>query len=200
MQNMTQIVVWMLWGIRAFDQTRLAGSLARLSEERMAFMSSVYWGVMCAGRVGWAIISGMITSTWPMLFFDVIMCLLGATMILLCGVVDSRGQMFEPILWVSAVGVGLGVASALPCVYSLPPEAQVPMTPLSMAMLNAMATVGEIFFPYVIGLAFGQKAFWVLGSLMSGSMGVALVMAVCAWRASISVVFSRRLENELFDI
>ena len=35
-------------------------------------MSSVYWGVMCAGRVVWAAISGVITSTWPMLFFDVI--------------------------------------------------------------------------------------------------------------------------------
>ena len=44
----------------------------RLSEERMAMMSSVYWGVMCAGRVVWAAISGVITSTWPMLFFDVI--------------------------------------------------------------------------------------------------------------------------------
>ena len=34
-----------------------------LSEQRMAFMSSTYWGVMCAGRVVWAAVSGIVSST-----------------------------------------------------------------------------------------------------------------------------------------
>ena len=134
-----------------------------LSEQRMAFMSSTYWGVMCAGRILWAAISGIVSSTcaipaqafscsrasriessprsarpirakrphgalgrsWPMLFFDVISCLASALLLLLCRVVGASSRLFEPILWTSAMGLGLGVASGLPCVYSLPPEAQV---------------------------------------------------------------------------
>ena len=34
-----------------------------LSEQRMALMSSTYWGVMCAGRVLWAGLSGVVSST-----------------------------------------------------------------------------------------------------------------------------------------
>ena len=31
----------------------------------------------------------------------------------------------EAVLWAGALGVGIGVSSALPCAYTLPPEAQV---------------------------------------------------------------------------
>ena len=74
------------------------------------------------------------------------------------------------------------------------------MTPWSITVLNAASTLGETAFPYIIGLSFGKKSFWVLGALMSSSMALALAVTVFAWRQSISVVFSRRLESELFDI
>ena len=63
---------------------------------------------------------------------------------------------FEPLLWLASVIMGLGVASGLPCVYSLPPEVSVPMTPWAIAVLNAASTAGEMSMPFVIGLAFGH--------------------------------------------
>lgn len=81
-----------------------------------------------------------------------------------CSVVASPNRpsvghpaLFEPILWLATVLLGAGVASGLPCVYSLPPEAQVPMTPWAITVLNAASTAGETSFPYLIGLAFEKK-------------------------------------------
>ena len=60
-----------------------------LSEQRMAFMSSTYWGVMAAGRLMWTMISRVVSSTWPMLFFDVTCCLLSSLLLLLTLVVGQ---------------------------------------------------------------------------------------------------------------
>ena len=72
-----------------------------------------------------------------------------------------------------------------------------PLGPWSITVLNAAATLGETAFPYVVGLAFGKKVFWTLGAIMSGSMVLSLAVSVAAWRQSQSVLFARRLENEL---
>ena len=72
-----------------------------------------------------------------MLFFDVVACLSSSLLLLLCRVVGATSTLFEPILWTASMGLGLGVASGLPCVYSLPPEAQAraPPRPLARAAL-----------------------------------------------------------------
>ena len=154
---------------------------------------------MCAGRLLWTAISGVVSSTWPMLFFDVLACLSASLLLLLCRVVGASSRAFEPMLWTSAMGLGLGVASGLPCVYSLPPEAQVQMTPWSITILNAASTLGETSFPYIIGLSFGRKHFWLLGALMSVSMALALAVAIAAWRSSVRVVLNRRLHTNEFE-
>ena len=166
----------------------------------MAVMSSTYWGVMCAGRMLWTVLSGVVTSTWPMLFFDVGACFVASLLLLLCRAVGAASRLFEPILWLAAMGLGLGVASGLPCVYSLPPEAQVPMTPWSITILNAASTLGETCFPYVIGLAFDRQAFWALGGLMSFAMGLALTVSLFSWRRAVSVIYSRRLNVDDFEV
>ena len=162
-----------------------------LSEARMAFMSSIYWGVMCAGRVLWAFMSGWVTSTWPMLFFDVACVLGSAALLLLCSVLPSA---FEMLLWISAMGLGLGVSSVVPCVYSLPPEARVTMTPWAIALLNAASTVGETSFPYVIGLAFESKRYAVLGGLMSGCSLLTLLVSLGAHRSASLYALRRRFD------
>ena len=45
--------------------------VGKLSPQRMAVMTSTYWGVMCAGRLVWTALSSLVSSTWPMLFFDI---------------------------------------------------------------------------------------------------------------------------------
>ena len=167
--------------------------LGGLSEQRMAFMSSTYWGVMCAGRLLWTGLSGVVSSTWPMLFFDLISCFLSSSLLIAFRLAGASSTLFEPLLWMSSMGLGLGVASGLPCVYSLPPEAQVPMTPWAITILNAASTLGETSFPYVIGLAFGRELFWTLGGLMTCAMGLALAVSLGAWRQSIQVVQDRSL-------
>ena len=66
-------------------------------------------------------------------------------------------HLFEPLLWLGSVLLGAGVSSGVPCVYSLPMEAQVALTPVAITLLNAASTLGETAFPYVVGLAFEQK-------------------------------------------
>lgn len=46
-------------------------------------MSSTYWGVMCGGRILWTVLSGLVSSTWPMLFFDLGASLLASLLLLL---------------------------------------------------------------------------------------------------------------------
>ena len=77
------------------------------------------------------------------------------------------------------------------------------MTPWAITVLNAASTLGETSFPYIIGLSFERKYFATLGMLMSGSMAIALAVALAAWRQSQRVVFSRRLDgvaNEMFSV
>ena len=150
-----------------------------LLESRMAMMSAAYWGVMCAGRILWAGLSGYVTSTWPMLFLDVTLCALACFVLMLC----TPGQAyFEQLLWLASVMLGLGVASGLPCVYSLPPEVQVPMSPGAIAILNAASTAGEMSMPFIIGLAFGRNQYWLFSALLAGCMAVAFSVSFAAWR------------------
>lgn len=150
-----------------------------LTEQRMALITSFYWAVMCAGRLLWAAMSGCVSSTWPMLFFDVGTCLFAA--LLLVGAQLMRFA-FEPLLWLSSMAMGLGVSSAVPCVYSLVPEAHVKMTPLAITLLNAASTCGETAAPYIVGLAFGQHQYWFLGTLTFCSTAVAVLVATVARR------------------
>ena len=46
-----------------------------------------------------------------MLFFDIIACLASALLLMLCRTIGASSRLFEPILWTSAMGIGLGVAS-----------------------------------------------------------------------------------------
>lgn len=49
-----------------------------LSAQRMALVTSTYWGAMCIGRFAWTCLSGLVASTWPMLFFDLSASLVAA--------------------------------------------------------------------------------------------------------------------------
>jgi hypothetical protein len=73
------------------------------------------------------------------------------------------------------------------------------MTPWSITVLNAASTLGETAFPYVIGLSFGRKHFWLLGGLMTASMALALLVALGAWRATVRAAYARRLAFHEFE-
>ena len=104
--------------------------------------------------------------------------------------------LFEPLLWVSTVLLGAGVASGVPCVYALPPEAQVSMTPIAITVLNAASTLGETAFPYWIGQAFEKKRHVVLGGSMALTQFLALLIAWIVWRWANRVVRTRRRDLE----
>lgn len=131
-------------------------------------------------RLLWAVVSRYASSTWPMLFLDIVLCL-GSSAVLVAGRFLGAGA-FEPTLWIAAVGLGLGVSSGLPCVYSLPAEARVHLGPKAITVLNAASTLGETSMPYIIGLAFGKQHHWLLGALMTALMAAALTVATLSWR------------------
>ena len=78
-----------------------------LGEETMAIMTSNFWTAMSAGRIAWACFSGFVTSAWPSLFMNTLCCILSA----MCMSLPSQA-----VLWSSAMGIGLGVASSFPAV------------------------------------------------------------------------------------
>jgi len=174
-----------------------------LSVGRMALVASTYWGTMCAGRVAWTLLSGCVTSTWPMIFFDVGAALVASLSLCICTVIGSPSSpfhtpwLFEPLLWASTILLGAGVASGVPCIYSLPPEAQVQVTPIAITLLNAASTLGETCFPYWIGLDFEKKQYIWLGGLMSLSQFLALVVTWFVWRQARSRPRRRDLEFQI---
>ena len=63
---------WQPGGIRCSTWLAPIGiEQGHIDEERMALMNSGYWGVMFAGRMWWVVISGLVSSSWPTLFFDI---------------------------------------------------------------------------------------------------------------------------------
>ena len=58
------------------------------------------------------------------------------------------------LLWSSAMGIGLGVASSFPASVTLPPELGVQMTPRMMTTLQLCASFGEMLCPFIMGIAF----------------------------------------------
>ncbi len=174
-----------------------------LSAQRMAVMASTYWGVMCAGRVAWTALSGLVSSTWPMVFLDIGAALIASVMLVFCTVIGSSSSgvlhipwLFEPLLWGSTWLLGAGVASGVPCIYSLPPEAQVQMTPIAITILNAASTLGETCFPYLVGLGFERKQHLVLGGAMAMSQLLALALAWGVWRRARVIARIRRRDLE----
>ena len=145
---------------------------AGLGEERMALMSSSFWATMCAGRLLWAVLSGVVRSGRGMLLFSVCVGLVGAVCVLWCSVTPSEGLM-----WAGALGLGLGVSSAFPCAITLPPEAGVPMTPIKFTLFQIAGTTGEVGLPYIVGLAFERRWYASLG-LFCVAMQLASLVAM----------------------
>ncbi len=58
------------------------------------------------------------------------------------------------------------------------------MTPWAITLLNAANTLGEVSFPYIIGLAFERKRHAALGGLLFGAQCAALAAALYSWRSA----------------
>jgi hypothetical protein len=69
------------------------------------------------------------------------------------------------------------------------------MTPLAITVLNAASTLGETSMPYIVGLAFGSKRYWLLGALMSACMVLALLVG--AWSCRMASRFRTKREAGL---
>ena len=151
-------------------------------------MSSSFWATMCAGRLLWAVLSGVVRSGRGMLLFSVCVGLGAAVCILWCSFAPS-----EALMWAGALGLGLGVSSAFPCAITLPPEAGVPMTPIKFTLFQIAGTSGEVGLPYIVGLCFERKWYAALGLFC-----VAMQLAALIGMAGVSFALSRpRLRREL---
>jgi len=149
------------------------------SEQTMALMSSCFWSLICAGRVVWCVASEFITSAWPMLFAD-IFCMLSGSLMFLWYSLDPS---YNWVLWAASCFVALGVSSSLPCVITLPRECNMQITPGALMALNVAGTLGEIFFPGLIGMAFEAKLYMALSVLLTSAQALTLVNAVTGFMA-----------------
>lgn len=112
---------------------------------------------MSLGRIAWAMFSGVVTSAWPPIFANTICC------------VVSAAVMFVPshaLLWSSVMGMGLGVASSFPAAVTVPAEMGITMSPQMMTTLQLAASFGEMFCPFLMGMAFQMRAYTMFHTLM----------------------------------
>ena len=125
----------------------------------MAIMTSNFWTAMSIGRIAWACFAGFITSAWPALFTNTT-CMIGSAL-----------AMFIPshaVLWSSAMGIGLGVASSYPAAVTLPAEMGIRMSPRMMTTLQLSASFGEMLCPFLMGIAFQMRQYKLFYILMLG--------------------------------
>jgi len=142
------------------------------SEETMAIMTSNFWTAMSAGRAGWACVSALVPSAWPVLFLNTSLCV-ASTM---CMMIRSKTS-----LWVGAIGIGFGVSSSFPAAITLPGEMEIEMKPRMMTCLQLFASCGEMFCPFLLGVAFQFKYYFLFGGLMLAWQVFVLVLLFFAW-------------------
>ena len=159
-----------------------------IEHSEMAVMSAAFWSTICFGRLLWAAISPKLTSGFPALAFDGALMLLSALLIADFGrralVATLGGARNSLQLWVGTVGLGFGCSSSLPCAITLPAEAKVELTPLRLLVLNLAGSAGETLLPFLIGLAFEQRRYSVLGSALVLMELFVVSCTAAAWRAA----------------
>jgi len=150
-----------------------------LGEETMAIMTSNFWTAMSLGRLAWACLSGVVTSAWPSLYMNTICCILSGALMAIPS---------PALLWSSAMGIGLGVASSFPASATLPPELGIQITPRMMTTLQLCASFGEMLCPFIMGIAFQYRQYDLLYLLLIAWELLVLVLLTTAW-----LLLTRRL-------
>jgi hypothetical protein len=138
----------------------------------MALLSSHYWSSMSAGRLAWALCSGLVPSALPALLLNHALCLLAGFL--------YTGTS-ERTLYAATISLGVGVSSVFPALLTLPPEAGVPVTPSRMATLQLMGSAGEMLCPFFVGVLFQLRLYSWFGPLIAGSQAVSLLALAAAW-------------------
>ena len=164
-----------------------------LGEETMAIMTSNFWTAMSLGRIAWACFSGFVTSAWPALFLNTICCVL------------SAGAMAIPshaLLWSSAMGIGLGVASSYPAAVTVPAEMGITMSPRMMTTLQLSASFGEMLCPLLMGIAFQYRRYSLFYVFMFCWQSLVLCLLGLPWmlltrRLKLPLAILRRLKPRL---
>ena len=164
-----------------------------LGEETMAIMTSNFWTAMSLGRIAWACFSGFVTSAWPALFLNTVCCVL------------SAGAMAIPshaLLWSSAMGIGLGVASSYPAAVTVPAEMGITMSPRMMTTLQLSASFGEMLCPLLMGIAFQYRRYSLFYVFMFCWQSLVLCLLGLPWmlltrRLKLPLAILRRLKPRL---
>ena len=157
----------------------LGADVGRIPMATMAAMSAFYWTTICAGRVGWCLLSSHIMSAWPVLAVD------GAIM-LVAGVLFAsyRPAAGSWQLWIGTLLLGLGCASSLPAALTMPTEVRVALTPNILMCLNLAGTVGEMIAPFACGLFLQRGLYRSLGLSVVVMMTALLGATGFAWGVS----------------
>ena len=80
------------------------------------------------------------------------------------------------------MGIGLGVASSFPAAMTLPPEMGITMSPRMMTTLQLSASFGEMFCPFLMGIAFQMRQYWLFyGTMFAWELFVLVLLTIpCA--------------------
>ena len=152
----------------------------------MAILTSNYWTTMSAGRLAWAFCSGFVPSVIPPLVLNHALCFLGGLFYM---------NTSERSLYAATVCLGLGVSSVFPALLTLPPEANIEMTPNRMATLQLLASAGEMLCPFFVGMIFQVRLYSFFGPLIAIEQAISFLAlgaaALLTRRAAATAAYAR---------
>ena len=160
----------------------LGARVGGIEPATMAAMASAYWSTIMIGRLGWAALSTLLSSGWPVLVVDAALMLLSSLLFTAFSSANSRGH--EPrvaMLWSATLVLAIGFSSSLPCAWTLPAEANVQLTPVRLLAINLAGSAGEMAVPFLLGVAFERSHYGALGCGVAGLNIAILAVTLGAW-------------------
>ncbi|MGE5263916.1 MAG: MFS transporter [Acidobacteriota bacterium] len=132
-----------------------------------AYLTAVFWGALTVGRLLGIPLAARMTPR-AVLFWDMALSIVSIGMIALW----SGSAM---ILWVGAVGAGLGMASIYPTMLSFA-ERRMTITGQITGWIFLGAGAGGMIVPWLIGQLFERMGAWVTMYILLADLGLALVL------------------------
>lgn len=132
-----------------------------------AYLTAVFWGALTLGRLLSIPLAARMTPR-AILFWDMVLSIASIGIIALWS-----GSAL--ILWVGAVGAGLGMASIYPTMLSFA-ERRMTITGQITGWIFLGAGVGGMIVPWLIGQLFERMGAWVTMYILLADLGLALIL------------------------
>merc|ERR1712176_1354275 len=145
-----------------------------MTDAAAAVVTSAYWSSLAAGRMLNTALSAFGLNSWIMIS--------GLLTLSFCSSLLMHMHT-ESMLWLAAVGLGMGFSAIFPLAYTLPVSYGITLNTWQTARIFLILNGGEAFFPYLAGSLMGAFSPSALEWQISISLFVLLLATFVSWAA-----------------